>query len=158
MAHLISKQKTRLGPRGGPHTVYLSPGVPEEVDDDAVDELLAWGKGGGRRLERAGILRVVRAGERLEAPKPTAEAGAEQPAPDPRLDSVPDTLADLTVRKARPFIDAAEDLELVRKWATVEASGQARAGILDPLEQRFLELGGEASSDEGGDEGEGDGG
>jgi len=85
----------------------------------------------------------------VRSPEAEPEAiASEGVADDPRDDSPPDDLSGLTVRKARPYIDAAEDLEVVRKWAMLEANGLARAGILDPLEQRFLDLGGEPPSDD----------
>lgn len=158
MAKLISKQKTRLGPK---HSgVKLTPGQSVHVPDDELDALLDWGRGGGRRLIRAGLLTV-----RKDRPR-----GAPPAQPEPKLDGpgeiagpaayeaakasgaiaevAPETFADLTVRKARPFIDACEDLDKLKAWAKAEADGASRDGIMDALARRFAQLGGDLAEDE----------
>ena len=149
MPYLLSKQKTRLGPRGADWCVELKPGVrSRRVSDEDVKRLLAHGKGGGRRLQRAGLL-VVIPDETVAA---AAEAEDDAPtAPDPFAVGIPEDLSELSVAKARPLIEAAEDLDTVRRWAQAEAArtdAAPRAGVLDPLQRRWLELGGEPPADD----------
>lgn len=140
MAYLISKQRTRIGAKGDPRHVELRPGVRCHVPDGDLEYLGTWGKEALRRLERAGILQVLEGN-----PPPSSPAAPEALEGDDGLEELPLDLSGLTVRKAKPLIKACGELDTIRMWAEAEAGpgGKQRSTILDELEERFLELGGE---------------
>lgn len=56
-------------------------------------------------------------------------------APDPMSG-----LEELTVDKARPWIEASESLDLLSRWRTGETKGKRRVGILELIDARTAEL------------------
>jgi hypothetical protein len=67
----------------------------------------------------------------LKVAADAAEVAKHTHAPDPMTG-----LEGLTVAKATPWIEAAEDLGTLEKWRTGEVKGKNRAGVLELIDRR----------------------
>ncbi len=71
----------------------------------------------------------------LDADAETVAEHTHTPSPDPLTG-----VSEMTIEKAKPYIDAATDLDLLGKWRTGESKGKGRAGILELIDARTAAL------------------
>ncbi len=101
----------------------------------------------GKLLLRPGTNRISKSRWELALEHPTVrahiEAGtlkvgasAKEIAESTHTPDVMTGLKGLTVEKARPWILAAEDQELLSKWRTIEVKGKARVTVLELIDAR----------------------
>ncbi len=105
----------------------------------------------GKLLLRPGANRIPRSRWELALQHPTVaahhaagtlktDATAREVADSTHTPDAMTGLSAMTVEKSKPWILAAEDIDLLSRWRTSEVKGKARAGILDLIDERTEEL------------------